>query len=150
MHHSQRHINSQPIGAQSPLDEDTDTTFNGANGDGNGENKSFQDSMLVSPSSEWAMVSSEKTFVPGSEDVGCRLKIEVSAFSTDTNALLAGPVTVYTEPVLSAPSPPPKRRLLAISGAVAGLSGALRFRLISYNILAEQFATKQVLLSTDL
>lgn len=100
---------------------------------------------LCTSSDEWVTVSTEKEFIPVSDDVGCRLRIEVSALSVADNSVLAGPIVVITDPVLAAPSPPPKRRLLAIPGAVAGIAASVRFRIISYNILAELYATKQVL-----
>jgi hypothetical protein len=93
---------------------------------------------------EWTSICTEKEYVPTSDEVGCRLKIEVTAMAVSDDSVLAGPIVVYTDPVLSAPAPPPKRRLLAIPGAVAGIAAAVRFRIISYNILAELYATKQV------
>ena len=51
---------------------------------------------------------------------------------------------MYTEPVLSAPRMPPRRNLHTIPGAGGAASSTLqRFRVISYNILAEIYATKQ-------
>jgi len=94
---------------------------------------------------DWTQICSEKEYTPTELDVGCRLKIEVTAYSAADNSVLAGPVVIYTEPVLSTPTPPPKRRLIAIPGAVTGVAGATRFRIISYNILAELYATKQVI-----
>jgi len=47
-----------------------------------------------------------------------------------------------TEPVLSAPPPAPKRPLLAAKDAGAG--GGVRFRMLTYNILAEIYATQQM------
>ena len=94
---------------------------------------------------EWIPICKEKEYVPTSDEVGCRLKIEVTAMAVSDDSVLAGPIVVYTDPVLSAPAPPPKRRLLAIPGAVAGIAAAVRFRIISYNILAELYATKQVI-----
>ena len=65
--------------------------------------------------------------------------------SVTDGRVLAGPVTAYTDPVLAAPRGPPKRHLVASppprdSSAVT--TGA-RFRVVSYNILAELYATKQ-------
>jgi CCR4-NOT transcription complex subunit 6 len=91
----------------------------------------------------WTKICSEKTYIPMSSEVGCRFKVEVCALSIADNAVLAGPIVVCTEAVLSLPSAPPKRRLIGIPGAIAGMSGAVRFRVISYNILADLYATKQ-------
>lgn len=93
----------------------------------------------------WVPLSTDRMYTPKLEDIGCRLRLQVRAFSTIENMLLAGPVSVITDPVLSAPIRPPKRSLHAIPGASgAGMAGAVRFRVVSYNILAEIYATKQV------
>jgi hypothetical protein len=97
-----------------------------------------------STAEEWTQISNSSSYLPSDLDVGRRLKIEVSALLLSNNSLLAGPITIVTEPVLSAPNPPPKRSLLTIAGAISGLAVAVRFRVISYNVLAEQYATKQV------
>ena len=49
-----------------------------------------------------------------------------------------------SDPVLSLPTGPPKRALLAVPGATRSQNIDLRVRLMSYNILAEQYATKQM------
>ena len=54
---------------------------------------------------------------------------------------------VFTESVLEAPKPPPKRSPIAILGASAASSTISRFRVITYNILSELYATKQVSLT---
>jgi hypothetical protein len=93
---------------------------------------------------EWVQICTERTHIPTAEDVGRRFRIDVWVFSSSDNSLLAGPTTLFTEPVLSAPSKPPKRALQTIPGSGSGISGAIRFRIVSYNVLAEQYATKQV------
>lgn len=71
--------------------------------------------------------------------------VEVTAHSVNDNTILAGPVSIVTEPVLSAPKAPPKRPLITIPGALVGSPAPLaRFRIVSYNILSELYATKQV------
>jgi hypothetical protein len=55
-----------------------------------------------------------------------------------------GPVVVYTESVLAAPRLPPRRALQAVPGAASSSQSQFRFRLVSYNILAEIYATKHV------
>ena len=91
---------------------------------------------------EWPIVCTDKSYTHTREDVGCILRIEVRAISTTDNSLLAGPIDIVTEPVLLSPRPPPKRALTTTSGSTAG--GGARFRVISYNILADLYATKQV------
>lgn len=93
----------------------------------------------------WTELCSDKVYVPSEQDVGYVLKLEVSAYAISDNSLLSGPAIVYTEPVLAAPKPPNKRQLLTIPGASTGTSNAIsRFRVVSYNILSELYATKQV------
>jgi hypothetical protein len=125
---------------------------NGNNNSGNGSGEQLDDSSSLTDgtvASEWVVVSDGKSYTPAATDVGCRLRIEVSAVSlvSADKSLLAGPIAVYTEPVLAAPVRPPKRGLQMIPGANSGIAGAMRFRVVSYNILAEQYATKQVSLS---
>eukprot|EP00981_Chlorochromonas_danica_P006053 scaffold1264_cov149-Ochromonas_danica.AAC.3 len=102
------------------------------------------------PTSVWLEVHTEKTYLPSAEDVGCRLRLDVWAISTADNTVLAGPVMIYTEPVLSAPTKPPKRSLVPISGSGSGIAGAVRFRVVSYNVLAEIYATKQAYPTIDM
>lgn len=94
----------------------------------------------------WDFIFNEKSYVPRVEDVGRVLRIECRVLSLDGN-LLAGPIVVYTESVLAAPKLPPRRALQAVPGAAASLSSQsqpqFRFRIVSYNILAEIYATKQ-------
>ncbi len=92
----------------------------------------------------WVLISEERTYVPTSDDIGSRLRVDVWVSSTADNSILAGPTTLFTEPVLSSPGKPPKRPLQTIPGSGSGISGAVRFRVVSYNILAELYATKQV------
>lgn len=91
---------------------------------------------------DWGFIYDGKTYTPTAEDVGCRLRIDVWAMSAD-HTVLAGPVMLYTEPVLSMPTKPPKRGLQAIPGSGQGVAAAVRFRIVSYNILAEIYATRQ-------
>ncbi len=93
---------------------------------------------------EWVTVCYDKSYTPTAEDVGCILRIEVKSVAISDGTVLAGPVVVITEPVLSAPRAPPKRPLLTVAGSTSG--GGARFRVLSYNILAELYATKQVIL----
>ncbi|CAM6031273.1 unnamed protein product, partial [Sphagnum compactum] len=93
-------------------------------------------------SKEWLPVSYDKAYAPTGEDVGCLLRIEVKAVALADGTVLAGPIVLVTEPVLCAPRAPPKRPLVTIAGSTSG--GGTRFRVVSYNILAELYATKQV------
>eukprot|EP01034_Spumella_vulgaris_P023683 gene23683-29928_t len=112
------------------------------------ENAAIEDSLSTmvdrSSVSNWTHIFDDKMYTPCHDDVGCRLRIQVSALSVADNSVLAGPVEVFTEPVLSSPVAPMKRRLLAIPGAMTGnMSASIRFRVVSYNVLSEIYATKQ-------
>lgn len=96
-------------------------------------------------SSDWQIISQEKIYTPADKDIGYCLRVEVTAISLKDSVVLAGPVSVTSEAVLSSPSAPPKRPLTTIPGAAVGISSAVtRFRVVSYNILSELYATKQV------
>jgi hypothetical protein len=94
--------------------------------------------------------------VPSSLDVGRALRVECRALAADGTVLAGadahppslltsvGPVVVYTEIVLAAPRLPPRRALQAVPGAASSSQSQFRFRLVSYNILAEIYATKHV------
>ena len=73
------------------------------------------------------------------------LKAEVQAIATNDGRVLAGPMISYTDPVLAAPRGPPKRHLVTTPLPSTTSSAGTRFRVVSYNILAELYATKQVL-----
>jgi CCR4-NOT transcription complex subunit 6 len=91
----------------------------------------------------WVAIGINKEYVPTADDVGCVLRVEVSATATNDGKLLAGPMISFTDHVLSTPRGPPSRSLLTIPSTVPISSAGARFRVISYNILAELYATKQ-------
>lgn len=95
---------------------------------------------------DWKQVCADKTYVPREEDVGCLLRVTVSAHAVSDNSLLTQPFTLVTESVLANPKPPPKRPFIMIPGALSGASSTViaRFRVLSYNVLSELYATKQV------
>ena len=57
----------------------------------------------------WTLVSTDKEYLPSAEDVGCRLRVQVTAEALADGEVLAGPVAIFTDVVLQAPSAPPKR-----------------------------------------
>ena len=144
-------LNKKRSGTETSCDDENNCkSANGSIDAGNGTKPDNLSTIAVMVSSDdsssnWVDVSSDKSYIPTAADLQCRLRIIVEARAVNDGALLAGPIVLFTEPVLCAPSAPPKRRLLAVPGAGGGaLAGAVRFRLLSYNILAEQYATKQV------
>jgi CCR4-NOT transcription complex subunit 6 len=88
---------------------------------------------------DWVEISRDQLYMPGPEDVGHKLKIEAAAYSTDTSELLMSRV-VKTDVVLGRAPDPLKRQLVTTKG---GGGGGPRFRVITYNVLAEIYATQQ-------
>jgi CCR4-NOT transcription complex subunit 6 len=99
---------------------------------------------VVYEDEEWVEIANGTSalYTPTKIDAGHCLRLECRAFSSLTDTLLCPPRVITTEPVLSAPPIPPKRALVAVKGAGGG--GGARFRIISYNILAEIYATQQM------
>lgn len=93
---------------------------------------------------EWVPICSERQYTPTAEDVGHIFRLECSAISTVTQEVISGPVVIFSEPVLAAPGAPPRRPLSTIPGAGSSANGQHRFRVLSYNILAEVYATRHV------
>lgn len=94
----------------------------------------------------WEHVCSDQNYVPTEDDVGCVLQISVTALRQDDNSVIYGPVIIYTEPVLAAPRLSSKRQMVPVQlqpGQQAVSPGTIKFRVLSYNILAELYATKQ-------
>jgi CCR4-NOT transcription complex subunit 6 len=143
--HSKRHSNLRKISSLSET-ASTPPNENEDNDDDKGPPVTSISSTSVDHEQvdEWTMVSQERVYTPKTEDIGTRLRLDVYAVSNADNTVLTGPTTLFTEPVLSAPTKPPKRALQTIPGSGSGISGAVRFRIVSYNILAELYATKQV------
>ena len=71
------------------------------------------------------------------------MKVVVTAIAATDGRVLAGPMTCYTAPVLAAPRGPPKRHLVTTPSPNSTVTTGARFRVVSYNILAELYATKQ-------
>ena len=77
---------------------------------------------------------------PAPEDIGRKLKLEAAAYSTETGELLMHRV-VKTDLVLGRAPDPAKRNL--VTSKSGGGGGGARFRIITYNVLAEIYATQQ-------
>jgi CCR4-NOT transcription complex subunit 6 len=105
--------------------------FAGAGGGGGGGSGGSDD--------EWIEISRDQVYIPGPDDVGRKLKVEASAYSLDTREMLMARV-VKTDVVLARAPDPAKRNLVTAKGA-AGIGP--RFRVASYNVLAEIYATQQ-------
>ncbi len=90
--------------------------------------------------SEWTEVSNNQIYIPTADDIGRKLKLEVGAYSMETGELLMHRV-VKTDLVLTRAPDPAKRNL--ITAKTSGPRGGDRFRIVTYNILAEIYATQQ-------
>jgi len=90
---------------------------------------------------EWAEISHGELYLPRPEDVGRKLKLEAAAYSVDSGELLMHRV-VKTDLVLSRTPDPDKRNFITKSHGSAS-SGGARFRIATYNVLAEIYATQQ-------
>mmetsp|Transcript_27964 Transcript_27964/g.46262 ORF Transcript_27964/g.46262 Transcript_27964/m.46262 type:complete len:638 (-) Transcript_27964:244-2157(-) len=90
---------------------------------------------------EWIEVSRDQLYIPGHDDIGRKLKLEAAAYSVETGELLMHRV-VKTDLVL-ARAPDPMKRTLVTNKSGGGAGGGARFRIASYNVLAEIYATQQ-------
>eukprot|EP00573_Skeletonema_grethae_P010926 CAMPEP_0201694530 /NCGR_PEP_ID=MMETSP0578-20130828/6760_1 /ASSEMBLY_ACC=CAM_ASM_000663 /TAXON_ID=267565 /ORGANISM="Skeletonema grethea, Strain CCMP 1804" /LENGTH=597 /DNA_ID=CAMNT_0048180217 /DNA_START=199 /DNA_END=1992 /DNA_ORIENTATION=- len=114
-------------------------------GDSNSNNSSTTtmnnpySAQLSNEDTEWIEISRDQLYIPHTDDIGRKLKVEASAYSVDTGELLMHRV-VKTDLVLSRTPEPEKRNL--VTAKPAGGGGA-RFRIVTYNILAEIYATQQ-------
>lgn len=89
---------------------------------------------------EWVEISNNQMYIPTSDDIGRKLKLEVGTYSIETGELLMHRV-VKTDLVLTRAPDPAKRNL--VTAKTSGPRGGERFRIVTYNILAEIYATKQ-------
>ena len=89
---------------------------------------------------EWIEISCDSMYVPTKDDVGRKLKLECFAYAVDTGELLMQRV-VKTDLVLSRAPDPIKRNL--VTAKTGGPRGGERFRMVTYNVLAEIYATQQ-------
>jgi len=100
----------------------------------------FSDMSGNNGDSEWLEISNNQMYIPTAEDIGRKLKLEVGAYSIETGELLMHRV-VKTELVLTRAPDPSKRNL--VTAKTSGPRGGERFRIVTYNILAEIYATQQ-------
>jgi CCR4-NOT transcription complex subunit 6 len=98
----------------------------------------------------WKFLCEGATYTPTSSDIGCSIKIEVTALnnSPGNNSVLAGPFYYYTDGVLIA-AKLPKRSFASVNSNNSANNGnitsnSVRFRIVSYNTLAELYATKAI------
>lgn len=97
---------------------------------------------------EWVEISRDQVYFPTDADVGHKLKIEASSYSLDTGELLMSRV-VKTDVVLGRAPQPLSRKIVSASNSNKGASNGPRFRVVTYNVLAEIYATQQQYPYTD-
>ena len=101
---------------------------------------------------EWDLFFEEEVYLPSTQDVGHIFKIECFVCTSSPSQpygkedLIVGPVFVYTEPVLNYPSAYLSRTRMNSLGenVEPSKSSPDALRVVSYNILAEIYATKMV------
>eukprot|EP00897_Mesotaenium_endlicherianum_P005897 jgi/Mesen1/5335/ME000267S04483 len=95
----------------------------------------------------WYEVGRGKTYTPSSDDVGHILKFDCVPIDASSGNQVAPPTTLLTSRVIPAPSPTP-RRLIPCSGldatVEAGTAGGGTFTLLSYNVLADLYASSEM------
>jgi CCR4-NOT transcription complex subunit 6 len=89
---------------------------------------------------QWVEIGRDQVYCPTAEDVGRKLKLEATAYSIETGELLMHRV-IKTDVVLSRAPDPAKRNL--VTAKTSGPRGGERFRIVTYNVLAEIYATQQ-------
>jgi CCR4-NOT transcription complex subunit 6 len=108
----------------------------GYSGNSNGDYKSGE----LPQGEDWIEISRDQLYTPGTDDIGRKLKLEAAAYSSETGELLMHRV-VKTDLVLArAPDPVPRTIVTTKS---SGGGGGARFRIVTYNVLAEIYATQQ-------
>lgn len=105
------------------------STYNNNNDAGDGEQ-----------TEEWVEISRDQVYIPGQDDIGRKLKVEAAAYSQETGELLM--LRVAKTSLVLARAPDPVKRNL-VTAKTGGAAGGARFRIASYNVLAEIYATQQ-------
>ena len=96
--------------------------------------------------SVWQEVSDRRVYVPQRQDVGRVLKLECTPVSGN-GAFMGKPVTMESAEVLMAPAPAPVRGSVEVPGPAGSFdprAPKVTFKVLSYNCLADIYATPQV------
>lgn len=106
-----------------------------------------------SSSDSWLEVGRGRSYTPSTDDVGHVLKLECTPVENASGNAVAAPSTILTSRVIPAPSPTPRRMVPIADGpsdnpAMGGNSGGSgsggTFSLLTYNVLADLFATSEM------
>ncbi|MCO5589267.1 hypothetical protein L7F22_043233 [Adiantum nelumboides] len=99
----------------------------------------------------WYEVGRSRTYTPSADDVGHVLKLECTAIDSSSGQPVAPASTLLTSRVIPAPSPTPRRMIpLSYMDGMSGLdveshsSAAGTFTVLSYNVLADLYATSDM------
>ncbi|MCO5613501.1 hypothetical protein L7F22_067778 [Adiantum nelumboides] len=99
----------------------------------------------------WYEVGRSRTYTPSVDDVGHVLKLECTAIDSSSGQPVAPASTLLTSRVIPAPSPTPRRMIpLSYMDGMSGLdmeshsSAAGTFTVLSYNVLADLYATSDM------
>ena len=103
-------------------------------------------------SHDWILISEEQEYTPSADDVGFVIRVECFACSINRDdfgkdIVLVGPVSVHTDSVLNYPVQMIERVMVQPPIGVDDVDPEYfisTFRVVSYNILAEIYATKQM------
>ena len=103
------------------------------------------DGPLPQEDETWDLIAEDAAYVPKKEDVGHILKVECTVFGPYSSSSLGiiAKDSIITAVVVSLPSPPPPRKLQTNPHVTRSESDDA-FRVVSYNILARLYATKQL------
>eukprot|EP00818_Percolomonas_sp_WS_P001274 CAMPEP_0117440882 /NCGR_PEP_ID=MMETSP0759-20121206/3328_1 /TAXON_ID=63605 /ORGANISM="Percolomonas cosmopolitus, Strain WS" /LENGTH=541 /DNA_ID=CAMNT_0005232679 /DNA_START=6369 /DNA_END=7994 /DNA_ORIENTATION=- len=82
-----------------------------------------------------------RTYIPTKDDIGRVLRVKAQLFDQSGVVPLSKPVFVETKPVSRFPNPPPQRFLIPYNNP---RPGSFQFTVMSYNVLAEMYASKQM------
>jgi CCR4-NOT transcription complex subunit 6 len=116
----------------------TPRAFSGGSGASGGYN--YNDYGEGEQKEEWVEISRDQLYIPNGDDCGRKLKLEAAAYHSETGELLM--LRVVKTDIVLARAPDPIKRSLVASKA-NGAAGGARFRIATYNVLAEIYATQQ-------
>lgn len=110
---------------------------------GYSSNNPYADDLDVFGSGEegWVEVSRDAYYVPTEMDMGRKLSLEATSISHTGKTLMQR--VVKTDLVLSRPPDPIKRNLITAQNIGKSSNVGARFRLVTYNVLSEIYATQQ-------
>lgn len=103
----------------------------------------------------WIKLGSSRSYVPSSDDVGLTLKLECLPVDHSTGVHLSPAFVILTNPVIIFPAPCPRCMISVGSGRRSECSSSepqstngINFTVLSYNILADLYASRNAHQST--